>query len=171
MSKIAQRLKQLNIVLPKFQGPVGPYRKSIREGNLVFTSTHFGMCDEGKTVPGKVTTADKIERDRALAKRDGYDLNFLTDEEAKPLARNAGLRLLSTLEAELGDLDKVEQVVKLVGFVNGVPDFTKHGAVISACSEVLVDVFGEAGKGARVCMGCGSLAAAITVDLVVRVKD
>ena len=172
MSKIAQRLKQLNITLPKFQEAVGTYRKCIREGNLVYTSTHFGMCDEGKTVAGKVTTQDKIERDRANAKRDGYEINFVTQEDATVLARNAGLRLLSTLKHSIGDLDKVEQVVKLVGIVNGVADFNKHGAVINGCSNVLVEVLGEeVGKGVRVCTGSGSLAAAVTCDIVVRVRD
>mmetsp|Transcript_56382 Transcript_56382/g.115339 ORF Transcript_56382/g.115339 Transcript_56382/m.115339 type:complete len:159 (+) Transcript_56382:213-689(+) len=156
---VAARLKELNIELPAFQEAVGTYRKCIRDGDKLYTSTHFGMDANGKTVPGKVGVAGSPGAD-------------IAPEDAKLLARNAGLRLISTLNHFLeGDLDRVDQVIQLVGVVNGVPEFTGHGEVINGCSDVLVEVFGEKGKGVRTCMGAGSLAAAVTVDLVVRIKN
>lgn len=151
---VAARLKALQLVLPKFQGAVGTYRKCIRDGDLLYTSTHFGMDGNGKTVAGRV----------------GSDVSA---DEAHLLARNAGLRLLSTLDNYLdGDLDRVQQVVKLTGIVNGTPEFTGHGRVIDGCCDVLVEVLGdEIGTGVRTCSGSGSLGAAVTVDLVARVRD
>uniref|UniRef100_A0A0G4F3V7 Endoribonuclease L-PSP/chorismate mutase-like domain-containing protein n=1 Tax=Chromera velia CCMP2878 TaxID=1169474 RepID=A0A0G4F3V7_9ALVE len=154
----AARLRELGIVLPVFQEAVGTYRKCIRDGNRLLTSTHFGMDENGKLVPGKVGEGD---------------LATISPVQAETLARNAGLRLLSTLSHHLGgDLDRVEQVIKLVGVVNGTPDFSGHGKVIDGCCDVLCDVLGEErGKGVRTCLGSGSLAAAVTVDLEVRVRD
>ena len=159
---VAARLKALNLVLPKFQGAVGTYRKIIRDGDLLYTSTHFGMDDDGKTVSGKVGCGDPAIHG-----------DLVTADEAHQLARNAGLRLLSTLDHFLeGDLDRVEQVIKLTGIVNGTPDFTGHGRVIDGCCDVLVEVLGgEVGMGVRTCSGSGSLGAAVTVDLVARVRD
>eukprot|EP01049_Picozoa_sp_SAG25_P012981 SAG25_NODE_1894_length_2187_cov_2.210249_1_plen_186_part_00 len=156
---VAARIRALQIVLPKFQGAVGTYRKCIRDGDLLYTSTHFGMNEQGKTVPGKVGH--------------GPAATTVSPEEAHVLARNAGLRLLSTMEHFLdGDLDRISQVVKLTGIVNGLPDFTGHGRVIDGCCDVLVEVLGEEiGMGVRTCSGSGSLSAAVTVDLVARVRD
>ena len=156
---VTARLTELGITLPKFQAAVGTYRKCIQEGDKLYTSTHFGMDDAGKTVPGKV----------GLSGQPGT----ITPQDAKLLARNAGLRLLSTLQNQLdGDLDRIEQVIKLHAIVNGEPDFTGHGEVINGCSDVLCEVLGdEVGKGVRTCTGAGSLAAAVTCDLVVRIKN
>ena len=158
MSVVAARLRSLKLVLPPFQGAVGTYRKVIRDGNLLYTSTHFGMDDAGNTVSGRVGNETAAT---------------VTPEEANLLARNAGLRLLSTLHHFLdGDLDRVEQVVRLTGVVNGTPDFAGHGRVVDGCCDVLVEVLGEEiGMGVRTCTGSGSLAAAVTVDLVARVRD
>ena len=163
---VAARIKELNITLPAFQDAVGTYRKCIRDGNLMHTSTHFGMDSEGKTIPGKVGTPEQAAHYKGTQQ-------VHSPEAAKQMARNAGLRLLSTLSHHLdGNLDRVEQVVKLVGIVNGLEDFTGHGAVINGCSDVLCEVLGdEVGKGARTCTGSGSLGAAVTCDLVVRVRD
>ena len=86
--------------------------------------------------------------------------------------RNAALRLLSTLSHYLdGELDRVDQVIKVVGIVNGTPDFRGHGKVVNGCSDTLVEVLGDRGKHARTCTGSGSLPAAVTCEMVVRVKD
>ena len=164
---VATRLRALQITLPKFQAAVGTYRKCIRDGDLLYTSTHFGMDERGKNVPGKVGHGP------VATTVDGQDVLVVSPEEAHMLARNAGLRLLSTMEHFLdGNLDRISQVVKLTGIVNGLPDFTGHGRVIDGCCDVLVDVLGEEiGMGVRTCSGSGSLGAAVTVDLVARVRD
>ncbi len=150
-----------SLLLPPFQPAVGCYRKCIRNGNLLLTSTHFGMDDEGKTVPGRVGVVGLDPKATVSA------------EDARKLARNAGLRLLSTLHWYLeGDLDRIEQVIRLVGVVNGTESFSGHGKVIDGCCEVLVEALGEErGKGVRTCLGSGSLAAAVTCDLEVRLRD
>merc|ERR1711936_1203232 len=110
---VAARIKELNITLPAFQDAVGTYRKCIRDGNLMYTSTHFGMDSEGKTIPGKVGTPEQAANYKGTQQ-------VHSPEAAKQMARNAGLRLLSTLSHHLdGNLDRVEQVVKLVGIVKG----------------------------------------------------
>lgn len=121
---VAARLRSLGHVLPQFQEAVGTYRKCLRDGNLVYTSTHFGMDAAGVTVSGKV--GDPADYSGALP--------VVSAEEANLLARNAGLRLLCTLDHHLdGDLDRIEQVIKIQGIVNGTPDFAGHGLVIDGC--------------------------------------
>ena len=154
------------IHLPPAENSVGPYRKALidRESGILYTSTHFGTDSENKIVKGKVIPNSKSIND--------YASKMITQVEAKECARNAGKRLLATIHAALdGDLTRVVQVIKLTGFVNGVEDFEAHGAVISGCSEILIEAFGEEiGTGARVCTGAGSLGCCCTCDVEVRVK-
>ena len=154
------------IHLPPAEKSVGPYRKALidRESGILYTSTHFGTDSENKIVKGKVIPNGKSIND--------YASKMITQVEAKEYARNAGKRLLATIHAALdGDLSRVVQVIKLTGFVNGVEDFEAHGAVISGCSEILIEAFGEEiGTGARVCTGAGSLGCCCTCDVEVRVK-
>mmetsp|Transcript_9799 Transcript_9799/g.23227 ORF Transcript_9799/g.23227 Transcript_9799/m.23227 type:complete len:195 (+) Transcript_9799:87-671(+) len=151
------RMKELGIVLPEYQDAVWSYVKAQRDGDKLYIGDHVGQDDNAVTVRGKVGE----EAGAAV-----------TPEEAEKLARQAGLRLLSTLSHYLdGDLDRVDQVIKVVGIVNGTPDFQGHGKVINGCSDVLVEVLEERGKHARTCTGSGSLPAAVTVEMVVRVKD
>ena len=90
--------------------------------------------------------------------------------QATELSAQAALRLLSTLSHYLdGNLDRVEQVIKVTGFVNGVDDFIGHGKVVDGCSNMLVEVLGERGKHARSCVGTGSLPAAVSMEMSVRV--
>ena len=96
----------------------------------------------------------------------------VSPEYAEKLAEQASLRLLSTLSHYLdGNLDRVDQVIKVCGTVNGTPDFKGHGKVINGASDMLVKVLGDRGKHTRSCTGAGSLPAAVTVDMIVRVKD
>ena len=154
------------IHLPPAEKSVGPYRKALidRESGILYTSTHFGTDSENKIVKGKVMPNSM------------YSSGHITQADAKKYARNAGKRLLATIHAALdGDLTRVVQVIKLTGFVNGLingdKDFEAHGAVISGCSEILIEAFGEEiGTGVRVCTGAGSLGCCVTCDVEVRVK-
>ena len=143
--------------LPPAEDPVGPYKKSMYcpVSQTLFTSTHVGTDQSLNVVRGKVGTGD----------------DEIDPEEAKVLARNAGLRLLATVHSAVdGDLSRVEQVLKLTGLVNAGSNFSSFGPVIDGCSEVLIEAFGEdRGVGARVCCGTG-IAGAVSCDLVLRVR-
>lgn len=96
----------------------------------------------------------------------------MSPADARDAARLTGLRLLAALRAEIGDLDRVERVVKLLGFVRCAPEFTEQPAVIDGCSELLVEVLGEAGRGARSAVGVAALPFGIPVEIeaVVQVR-
>jgi enamine deaminase RidA (YjgF/YER057c/UK114 family) len=153
------RMKELGIELPAYQDAVWSYVKAQRDGDKFYIGDHVGQDENAVTVRGKVGDA-------------GDPLAEVSPDEAEQLSRNAGLRLLSTLSHYLdGELDRVDQVIKVVGIVNGTPDFRGHGKVVNGCSDLLVEVLGERGKHARTCTGSGSLPAAVTCEMVVRVKD
>lgn len=155
--KTEARMAELGIVLPEYQDAVWSYVKAQRDGDKLYIGDHVGQDETATTVRGKVG--------------DGPDAE-VSAEQAEALARNAGLRLLSTLSHYLdGDLDRVDQVIKVVGIVNGEPEFRGHGKVVNGCSDLLVEVLGDRGKHARTCTGAGSLPAAVTCEMVVRVKD
>ena len=101
-----------------------------------------------------------------------HNLTQHNNNNNKQLAAQAALRLLSTVSHYVdGDLDRVDQIIKVVGIVNGTPDFRGHGKVVNGASDMLVEVLGDRGKHARTCTGAGSLPAAVTVEMVVRIKD
>jgi enamine deaminase RidA (YjgF/YER057c/UK114 family) len=89
----------------------------------------------------------------------------MSQADARSAARLTGLRLLAALRAEIGDLDRVERMVKLLGFVRCAPDFTDQPAVVDGCSELLVEVLGEAGRGARSAVGVTALPFGIPVEI------
>lgn len=150
-------MQEIGITLPAYQDAVWSYVKAQRDGDKLYIGDHVGQDENAVTVRGKVGEGPDAE---------------VTPEEAEQLARNAALRLLSTLSHYLdGDLDRVDQVIKIVGIVNGTPDFRGHGKVINGCSDLLVEVLGDRGRHARTCTGAGSLPAAVTCEMVVRVKD
>mmetsp|Transcript_7198 Transcript_7198/g.8207 ORF Transcript_7198/g.8207 Transcript_7198/m.8207 type:complete len:177 (+) Transcript_7198:82-612(+) len=150
-------LKEKGIVLPAYQDAVWSYVKGQRDGNLLYIGDHVGQDENAQTVRGKVG--------------EGPDA-AVTPEDAAKLAGQAALRLLSTISYYCdGDLDKVDQVIKVVGIVNGTPDFIGHGKVINGASDMLVECLGDRGKHARTCTGAGSLPAAVTVECIVRLKD
>ena len=148
------RIKELGIQLIKPTPPIANYVKAVRVGNLVYLSGHGPDKPEGGVVTGKV----------------GSDLTL---EQGRDAARLAGISLLSTLKAEIGDLNKVKRIVKVMGMVNSVPTFDKHPAVINGFSDLMVEVFGENGKHARSAVGMASLPnnIAVEIEMIVELKD
>lgn len=145
------RLKKLGIDLGPVSAPVANYVNAVRTGNLLFLSGKGPRAVDGKRPQGKV----------------GREY---TVEEAYQHARTVGLDLLAVMRAELGSLDKVVRVVKLLGMVNAVPEFQDHPKVINGCSDLFVEVLGDAGKHARSAVGMGSLPMGIPVEIEVIVE-
>lgn len=152
-SDVEQRLKELGVELRKPSPPTANFVRAVRTGNLVFLAGHGPSKPEGGVVTGKV----------------GRDLNL---EQAKAAARLSAISLLSSLKAEIGDLNKVKRIVKVHGMVNAVPDFIQHSQVMNGCSDFLVSVFGDRGKHARAAVGMGSLPRnmAIEIEMIVEVE-
>ena len=150
--QIEQRLEALGLELPPTYKPMANYVLSKRVGNLVFLGGH-SECEE------------PYMRGKVGAKR--------TVDEGYRAARLTGLCLLASLKAEIGDLDKVVQIVKVHGMVNSSPDFKDHSKVINGCSDLLVEVFGEKGRHSRAAVGMASLPLDLTVEIemVVEVRD
>jgi len=148
------RIQELGIVLPEVGAPVANYVNTVRTGNLVFTSGKGPQKPDGTYMTGKV----------------GADL---TTEQGYEAARLTAIQQLASLKAELGDLNKVKRVVKVLGMVNAAPDFTEQSQVINGFSDLMVEVFGEKGKHARSAVGMGSLPGniAVEIEMIVEVKD
>jgi enamine deaminase RidA (YjgF/YER057c/UK114 family) len=141
------RVAELRLVLPPAPKPMGVYRPALVVGNLVHVSGHGPLRGEGDLIQGRV----------------GADMTL---EEGKAAARQVGLAILSTLRQELGTLNRVKRLVKLLGMVNSAPDFREHPQVINGCSELFRDVFGaENGVGARSAVGMNSLPGNIAVEI------
>jgi enamine deaminase RidA (YjgF/YER057c/UK114 family) len=151
---IEDRLHELGIELTEVCPPAGQYVGAVRTGSLVFLSGAGPIRPDGTFVTGKV----------------GRDVDL---DAAKEAARLTGLQLLAILRAELGSLDRVARVVKTLGMVNCAPGFNRTPAVIDGCSELLIDVFGDAGRGARSAVGMAELPfdIAVEIELVVEVTD
>ncbi|MBB3086928.1 RidA family protein [Geodermatophilus sabuli] len=141
------RLRELGIELPAPTAPAGNYLPAVRAGGLLHLSGTGPVRPDGSMVTGKVGDG-------------GLGL-----EEAREAARLTGLQLLSTLKAELGELDRVRQVVKLFGMVNCAPGFNRTPAVIDGCSDLLVEVLGDRGRGARSAVGMAELPFDIAVEI------
>ncbi len=141
---VEQRVEELGLELPPVPSPAASYVNAVRTGNLVFISGTVPRAADGHAPTGKV----------------GADF---TAEEAAGHARLVGLNLLAVLRHELGDLDRVKRIVKLLGMVNATPDFVEHSKVINGCSDLFVDVFGEGH--ARSAVGVGSLPFGFTVEI------
>ena len=150
---IERRLRDLGIELPDPLGPGGNYLPAMVAGDLVFLSGMGPARPDGSLVTGKVGEG-------------GLDL-----AAAREAARLTGLQLLAALQAELGDLGRVRQVVKLFGMVNCRPGFNRTPSVIDGCSDLLVEVLGTAGRGARSAVGMAELPfdIAVEIEAVVRV--
>ena len=151
MSSPLARLAELGITLPAVVTPLAAYVPAVRSGSLVFTSGQLPMVDGALAVTGKVGGA-------------------VSAEEARALARTCALNGLAAIDALVG-LDSVVRVVKVVGFVASVPDFTGQPGVINGASEFLGEVFGQAGAHARSAVGVAALPldAPVEVELVVEV--
>ena len=143
---IDERLADLGIELPPVPAPAGNYVHAVRTGNLLYLS--------GKG-PGNV-----------IGKVGGG----ISVEDAYRHARETGLILIAVMRQELGSLDRVSRIVKVLGMVNAVPDFAEQPRVINGCSDLFVDVFGEKGRHARSAVGMGSLPGGIPVEIEVIVE-
>ncbi len=141
-----ERLAERDLVLPPPRSPMANYVRSARAGNLIFVSGHGPDIDGRKQWRGKV----------------GQDL---TVEEGYAAAQQVALNLLAALKAEVGELSRVRRIVKLLGMVNCAPDFGDHPWVINGCSDLLVDIFGEAGRHARSAVGMAGLPKGIPVEI------
>lgn len=151
---IDQRLRSLGIELPRLSAPAGLYEQAVRTGPLLYLSGKGPTRADGSSVEGRV----------------GSDLTL---QEGRDAARLAGLQLLAAIAAEPGGLDAVVKVVKTLGMVNCAPGFTETPAVIDGCSELLIQVFGEAGRGARSAVGLAELpfGIAVEIELIVELRD
>lgn len=149
-----QRVKDLGLVLPPVPKPVGNYVGGVRTGHLLFMSGCGPRRNDGSAVIGKLGATLTIEQ--------GYDA-----------ARLVALNMLANIRNELGSLDKVVRVVKVLGMVNATPEFSDTPKVINGFSDVFVDVFGEAGRGARSAVGMVTLPSqiAVEVEMVLEVAD
>lgn len=144
--EVEKRLAEKGIVLPPVSAPVANYVNAVRTGNLLFLSGKGPSFPDGTQGTGKV----------------GADLSL---EEGYRHARQVGLNLIAVMKAELGDLDRVARIVKVLGMVNCPPTFTDHPKVINGCSDLFVEVFGERGRHARSAVGMGSLPGDISVEI------
>jgi enamine deaminase RidA (YjgF/YER057c/UK114 family) len=153
MSRIEARLVELGFPLPEVAKPVAAYAPFAVTGNLVFTAGQLPF------VNGVLPAAGKV----------GERAGLVDPAEAKKLARLSALNALAAIKLAIGDLDRVTKVVKVVGFVASVPEFTGQPGVINGASEFLVEVFGEAGVHARSAVGAPALPldSAVEVELIV----
>ena len=143
---VEEKIKELGLELPAATAPLGAYRPVVISGNHAYTSGHGPLSPDG-FVKGRL--GDDIDKDAAY--------------EA---AKYAGLAMLSSLKQELGSLDRIKRVVKVLGMVSSTPEFTEQPAVINGCSELFRDIFGEAtGVGARSAVGVASLPAGWVVEI------
>jgi enamine deaminase RidA (YjgF/YER057c/UK114 family) len=149
MSKIEARLVELGFPLPELAKPVAAYVPAVASGNLVFTSGQLPFVNGSLPVTGKVGHGDELV-DPAVA---------------KDLARQCVLNALAAAKTVIGDLDRITRIVKVVGFVASVPEFTGQPLVINGASEFLGQVFGDAGAHARSAVGVPSLPLDSAVEL------
>lgn len=150
-----ERLRQLGIDLPEYRPPRNSLVSCVRVGELLFVSGHGPAVFAGKPeLKGKV----------------GQHLDLDAGIEA---ARRCGLRLLATLRHELGSLDAVERIVKVFGMVNSAPGFTDQSKVVNGCSDLLLAVFGEAGRHARSAVGMAELPSnnPVEIELVAQARS
>ena len=144
--QVEKRLAELGIELPVATAPAANYVNAVLTGNLLFLSGKGPYRPDGSLHTGIV----------------GQDVSV---EDAYQHARLTGLHLISTMQAELGDLDRVARIVKVLGMVNAVPGFTQQPEIINGCSDLFVEVFGDRGRHARSAVGLGSLPRNITVEI------
>ena len=129
------KIKELGLELPPAPKPMGVYKPVLVIGNFLYVSGQGPLKSDGSLIKGKV----------------GADLS---PEEGKLAARQVGLAMLSTIKANIGDLNKIRRLVKVLGMVNSAPDFEQHPAVINGFSQLMADIFGEEnGVGVRSAVG------------------
>jgi len=140
------RLKATGIELPAPLPAFGQYVPAVLARNVLWVGGHFGTRPDGTLHTGRC----------------GEDT---TADEAREAARSSAFNMLATIRDALGSLDRVEQVVRVYGVVNAAPQFIEHTSVIDAASDVLVEVFGEAGRHSRLAVGVSSLPANLTLEI------
>lgn len=145
MSLIESKIQELGYSLPVVPAPAGSYVNCVRSGNLLYLSGGIPPLDE-ETYMGKVPTDTSLEK-------------------AQEAARLITLNRLAVVKEEIGNLDRVEQIVSIGGFVNSEPDFYQHPAVINGCSDLLVAIFGDKGIHSRTALGAASLPLNVSVEI------
>ena len=143
---IEEKLKDLGYQLPTLPASKGIYKRCLIDGKNLYVSGHISVNADGSSITGKL----------------GKDLN---EEQGKAAARQCGLAIISSLKAELGDLEKVKRVMKVLGMVNATPEYEKHPVVINGCSELFAQLWGEDGIGVRSAVGMGSLPNNVSVEI------
>lgn len=154
MSKIEDRLNELGFPLPQLAAPAGSYLPVVKSGDLVFTSGQLPFRDGELANPGRL--GDNV-----------------TVEQAQESARYSVLNALAAAKSVIGDLDKIERVVKVNGFVTSTDDFKQQPEVINGASDFLADIFGEAGQHARSALGTNALpkGTCVEIEFIFRVRD
>ncbi|EWT05153.1 LysR family transcriptional regulator [Intrasporangium chromatireducens Q5-1] len=154
MSTVEERLSELGLTVPEVVPPVAAYVPAVRDGSYIYTSGQLPMVD------GKLPATGKV----------GAEVNA---DDAKELAATCALNAIAAIKAELGDLEKVARVVKVVGFVASDPSFTGQPGVINGASELLGKAFGDKGVHARSAVGVAALPldAPVEVEVIVAVTE
>ncbi|MBS7541442.1 RidA family protein [Ancylobacter lacus] len=142
---VESKLAALGIVIPTATAPAANYVPTVQTGNQLWISGQISIAN-GVLMTGKLGDDADVEAGRAAA-------------------RQCAINLIAQMKAALGDLDRVKRVVKLVGFVNSAPDFTDQPKVVNGCSDLLVDVFGDAGRHARSAVGVAALPFNVSVEV------
>jgi len=147
MNTADQNFEELGLSLPPAPKPMGVYKPCLIDGKYLYVSGHGTVQDDGSLIVGRV----------------GDTLNA---EDGKLAARQVGLAILATIKVNLGSLDKIKRVIKVLGMVNCTPDFDKHTFIINGCSELFAKVWGDDnGVGVRSAVGMGSLPGNIPVEI------
>ena len=150
---IDEKLETLGISLPSPPKPAGSYIPVVVSKNTAYVSGQIPIQDGKVVYKGKVSNED-------------------TSEEAKKAAKLCIINALAQLKSELGTLDKIIRIIKVSGFVNSTPEFTKHPFVINAASDLLYEIFGEKGKHTRIAVGVSSLPldSMVEIDMIVEIS-
>ena len=146
-----KKLAELQLALPAVAAPVANYVSAVRTGNLVYLAGHIPRDAAGKPIVGKVPSTMSVEIANDAAKR-------------------TALALLASLKSEIGELSRVKRVVRVEGFVASDDDFTGQPSVINGCSDLLVAVFGDAGRHTRMAIGSNTLPLGVVVEIAMVVE-
>ena len=146
MANIDMRITELGLILPQPPKPMATYATAVRLGDLLYISGTGPLRDDGTYPRGRL----------------GADLDVAAGQAA---ARACALAMLATVRAHAGSLDRVARLVKVLGFVHATPEFVEHPAVMNGFSDLMVQIFGDAGLGARSAVGAPSLPAGIPVEV------
>jgi len=147
------KLAELGVTLPEVAKPLAAYVPAVKIGEYVYTAGQIPL------VAGELKYKGKVGKD-------------ITEEEGNAAAKVCAINCLSAVKSVIGDLDKIERIVKLTGFVNSAPGYTMQPKVVNGASEFLGEVFGEAGLHARSAVGVSELPidAAVEIEIIVKVK-